>query len=73
MAFALFAFGMVITRCKPAETPEAKELAAEGAYAADHMKCIESFNNDPEINACRAKVRARWGIVETVRDAGGDR
>ena len=61
----------------PPATPADLELAAGGAYAAEHMACVERYRTDPEIDACRADVRKRWGIAETSargpRDAGADR
>lgn len=52
---------------------EAKEAAADSAYAAEHLRCVDKFDTKEQIDACRAAVRLRWGITETVRDAGGDR
>ena len=42
-------------------------------YAAEHMWCVKNFRTDPEIDACRASVRQRWGIVETVTKKDGGR
>lgn len=71
-AIVLFARGCVVVHCVGCGPSEkAKAAAAEGAYLAEHMKCVEQFNTDPEINACRDAVRVRWGIVTKVRDAGG--
>lgn len=55
----------------PSETVRVR--AAEGAYLAEHLRCVERYDTTPEIDACRAAVRQRWGITSTVRDAGGDR
>ena len=51
----------------------AVQIAADKAYAAEHLWCVERHNTNAEIDACREEVRRRWGITTTVRDAGGDR
>lgn len=75
IAFGLLVLGLIlaayVSGCAPSQA--VKERAADGAYLADHMKCVEGHNTNAAINACRADVRRRWGIAETVRDAGGDR
>ena len=65
---ALFvAWCSILTGCGP--SPTAKEAAAEGAYGAEHLRCVDKFNTKAEIDACRAAVRVRWGVT----DAGADR
>jgi hypothetical protein len=56
---------------RPEASTAAKEQAADATYAAEHLRCVADFHSDPEIDACRARVRARWGIVETTRKDGG--
>ncbi len=54
---------------------EAKEAIADGAYAAEHMRCVDANETRAEIDACRRAVRVRWQIEETVtkyRDSGID-
>lgn len=58
------------TGCGPSQ--QAKEAAAEGAYAAEHLKCVDAYDTNEDINRCRSEVRRRWGIAETVRDGGSD-
>jgi outer membrane lipoprotein-sorting protein len=76
LAMVLALLGLVFTIgyvCGCADAKSAKEAAAEGAYLAEHMKCVQTYDTNDEINTCRDEVRRRWGIVTTVRDAGGDR
>lgn len=71
LVFALVA-GAGVTACGPSK--EAQEAAAAGTYAIEHMNCVEKYDTNAEINACRDEVRRRWGIVTTVtKDAGADR
>ncbi len=49
---------------------EAKEAIADGAYAAEHVRCVDEHETRAEIDACRRAVRVRWGIAETIRDGG---
>lgn len=74
LAFALFAVLSIVGHCTGcAPSKEAKEAAAEATYAAEHLSCVERFDTTQAINACRAGVRARWGISDTrARDAGVD-
>jgi hypothetical protein len=46
---------------------------SEAAYATEQLRCVDSAKTRDEADACRAKVRERWGIAETVHDAGGAR
>jgi hypothetical protein len=65
---ALFVFG----HCSGCTSPAAKEAAAEGAYHAEHMRCVAEHETNAEIDDCRAKVRERWNITTTVtRKDGG--
>ncbi len=43
----------------------AAKPAAEAAYLAEHLRCIEEASTRPEADTCRAAVRARWA------DGGG--
>lgn len=40
---------------------DARESAAEAAYAADHLACVDTFGTREQIDACREGVRVRWG------------
>jgi hypothetical protein len=64
-AFALFGAGMLFLHCAPQPVPSPKQLAAEGAYTADLVACVEEAKTLAESKACRAEVNRRWGIVET--------
>ena len=56
--------------CGPSR--EAQAIAADAAYAADHMQCVAKHETNAEIDACRERVRERWAIGTTARDAGKD-
>lgn len=60
LAFAASACGATKART-PAEN-------AEDAYRTEHLACVAKFHTDPEIDQCRAEVRAKWGVPP--RDAG---
>ena len=70
--FGLFAMGVATGfGC----SPQMQADAADKAYLADHLRCVEQYPTRTEIDACRAEVRWRWGIRETVttkRDGGRD-
>lgn len=72
-ALCCFALACIVGHCVGCLSKEAKEAAADSAYAAEHLRCVDKYDTKEQIDACRAAVRLRWGITETVRDAGGDR
>lgn len=49
-----------------------KSREADAVYAAEQLRCVDQSATREEANTCRVAVRERWGIHETVRDAGGD-
>lgn len=49
-----------------------KQVEAEAAYLGQQLDCVDKYATRPAIDECRKAVRARWGIAETVKDAGGD-
>ncbi len=52
----------------------AKEAVAEATYLGQQLECVDHLQTKADIDGCRASVRRRWGIVETVtKDAGGER
>ena len=74
------AFGLVmlvclaiVAHCTGCVSREAKEAAADSAYAAEHLRCVDKYETKREIDACRSAVRIRWGIAEAVHDAGADK
>mgnify|MGYP000951578727 CR=1 FL=1 len=70
-ALALFAGVRVFIACQqPPQT--AAQAAAEGAYGAALLKCVDDSNTLAESKACRARVDAQFGVVQTFHDAGGD-
>lgn len=44
--------------------------AAEAAYTADHLRCVDKATTLAESRACRADVDRRYGIVQTATDGG---
>lgn len=69
--YAVACFALVVlvleglTRCASWDSG-----AADAAYATEHLRCVDNYNTRQEIDACRAGVRLRWHIAETVTDAG---
>jgi hypothetical protein len=50
--------------------PSAVDVAAEGAYGAMLLDCIERANSLAESKACRAEVDRQWGVVQVATDGG---
>lgn len=69
MGFALFALGCLVHHVAGCRTPVPPE-AAEAAYGAALLRCVDDAETLAESRSCRAKVNAEWGIVETVTDGG---
>ena len=44
--------------------------AAEAAYTADHLRCVDKATTLEESRECRASVDRKYGIVQTTRDGG---
>lgn len=59
---------LALAACSSAAKPGPAE-AAKATYLGEHLKCVEQFKTDEEINACRETVRQRWNKP---RDAGSD-
>jgi hypothetical protein len=78
IAFTIACCGWValLDACFGGPTQEQLKTAAEGAYVAEHLRCVDKHDTNDEINACRAAVRMRWNIHVTetkLRDSGRDR
>jgi hypothetical protein len=54
--------------CDGCASPQA--AAAEAAYTADHLRCVDKAATLEESRECRASVDRKYGIVQTVRDGG---
>ncbi len=66
---AMYLVGILALAC--ASTSQAEANAAEGAYTAALLRCVDQAKTLQESRACRKKVNADWGITETVtKDAG---
>lgn len=75
LAFVLgmFIFGARFAACLAGcATPPATaaRVAAEGAYGAALLDCVEKSSTLAESKACRARVDAAWGITQTGKDGG---
>lgn len=44
--------------------------AAEAAYTADHLRCVDKSATLAESRACRDAVDRKYGIVQTATDGG---
>ncbi len=64
-ALALFGWGCVFTHCAAPSAPRPTEaqVAAEGAYGAELLACVERATTLAQSKACRAEVDRRWGVV----------
>ena len=45
---------------------QAAQVAAESAYTAELVQCVDKSETLAESKACRALVDARWGVTQTV-------
>jgi len=62
------AFGLLVTlgACNPSAQYQAAQVAAESAYTADLLRCVDQSATLAESKACRELVDARWGVTHTV-------
>lgn len=69
-------FALIIAALVGCSASQIKADEAEAGYLAQQLQCVDQYPDRPSIDACRAKVRAKWmhdaGITETVTDAGRD-
>jgi hypothetical protein len=64
MVLALFGWGCVFCHCTEVKHPPTEaQRAAEGAYGAELLACVERANTLAESKACRAEVDKRWGVI----------
>lgn len=52
----------VLDGCKQPQTQA--QVAAEGAYGAALLRCVDKATTLAESKTCRAKVNAEWGVTE---------
>lgn len=67
----LFALGCLVGHglgCKPSQTAS---TAAEAAYGAALLKCVDDAKTLAESKACRARVDAEWNVTQTATKDGG--
>lgn len=72
VALALFAGVRMFLACSHPIPQTAAQAAAEGAYGAALLKCVDDSRTLAESKACRARVDSEFGVVQTLRDAGGE-
>lgn len=60
---------LFIAACGPSK-PTPAQVAAEGAYGAALLKCVDDAKTLPESKACRARVDAQFGVVQSGKDGG---
>lgn len=71
MSLALFALAWIVAPCTGcSRPPTAAQAAAEGAYGAALLKCVDDAKTLAESKACRARVDAEWGVVQAGKDGG---
>ena len=61
--------GWVGLHCSPVPA----SIAAESAYTASLLRCVDKAETADEAHACRAKVDKDWGIVSIGRRDAGSR
>jgi hypothetical protein len=67
VTFALFALLCLVTKCSPRQLGA---TAAESAYTAELLRCIDESATREEAQGCRHAVNLAWGIAEVSRDGG---
>lgn len=69
VALAFVALLFVLRLCSGCKSPEqAGATAAESAYGAQLLRCVDQATTLEESRACRKRVNLEWGIVE--KEAG---
>ena len=65
---SLSAFGLLSTvlACTPQAQYETAQRAAEAAYTADLLRCVDQSATLAESKACRELVDAKWGVTHVV-------
>lgn len=71
LTIGIFGWGCLVGACSREVPPTAAQAAAEGAYGAALLRCVDDAKTLAESKACRARVNAQWQIVETVAKDGG--
>ena len=58
----LTGLALAVARLTLGCTPAAGPAEAGAGFAAQQLACVDTFADRHNIDACRAKVRAAWGI-----------
>ncbi|MBX3202324.1 MAG: hypothetical protein KF894_29620 [Labilithrix sp.] len=69
VAFGL-AFAGIVGHASCTPPASAQQAAAEAAYGAALLRCVDEAGTLAESKACRARVDAEWGITQTASDGG---
>ncbi|MCW5834507.1 MAG: hypothetical protein KIS78_19050 [Labilithrix sp.] len=64
------AFAGIIGHASCTTPATAQQAAAEGAYGAALLRCVDEAETLAESKACRARVDEQWGITQTATDGG---
>lgn len=68
LIFVLFFLGHI--QCGCAWLGRSSPAAAEAAYGAALLRCVDEAKTLAESKACRARVDAEWRITQTATDGG---
>ena len=60
---------LFVVLCSEAACASGQKTAAETAYTADLLMCVEEAGTRAEAEACRKRVQKQWGVA---KDAGGE-
>lgn len=68
---AAYAFSFTLEGCAPVSLESTAATAAESAYTADLLRCVDKSSTLAESKACREVVDAKWNITHTTTKDGG--
>lgn len=71
VAMAFVALVFALHMCVGCSPRAAGATAAESAYTADLLRCVDEARTLAESRKCREGVDAKWGVAQTVRKDGG--
>jgi hypothetical protein len=66
-----FAVSSGMEACTPHRFDDTAATAAESAYTADLLRCVDKAATLAESRACREVVDAKWGITHVRTKDGG--
>lgn len=69
--FAPITFGYLFGYLTGCELPvHVKEVTAETTFLAQQLRCVDAYSRKEEIDSCRARLRAHWGLDAGTREGG---